>query len=113
MSGGYEISIGYFLNTAVLHIYIWCVKLTFIGLSGLISDHLGYFPLFPVSVQSESEVSQSCPTLCDPVGCSPPGSSVHGILQARILEWVAICRHPTNQASSQLRVSVHAVPSPG
>ena len=36
------------------------------------------------------EVSQSCPTLCDPVDCSPPGSSVHGILQARILEWVAI-----------------------
>ena len=33
---------------------------------------------------------QSCPTLCDPVDCSPPGSSVHGILQARILEWVAI-----------------------
>ena len=37
-----------------------------------------------------SEVTQSCPTLCDPVDCSPPGSSVHGILQARILEWVAI-----------------------
>ena len=35
-------------------------------------------------------VSQSCPTLCDPVDCSPPGSSVHGILQARILEWVAV-----------------------
>ena len=40
--------------------------------------------------ESESEVTQSCPTLCNPVGCSPPGSSVHGILQARILEWVAI-----------------------
>ena len=35
-------------------------------------------------------VSQSCPTLCDPMDCSPPGSSVPGILQARILEWVAI-----------------------
>ena len=32
---------------------------------------------------------QSCPTLCDPTNCSPPGSSVHRILQARILEWVA------------------------
>ena len=32
---------------------------------------------------------QSCPTLCDPMNCSPPGSSVHEILQARILEWVA------------------------
>ena len=37
-----------------------------------------------------SEVAQLCPTLCYPVDCSPPGSSVHGILQARILEWVAI-----------------------
>ena len=35
-------------------------------------------------------VTQSCPTLCDPMDCSPPGSSVHGILQARILGWVAI-----------------------
>ena len=38
----------------------------------------------------ESEVAQLCPTLCDPVDCSPLGSSVHGTLQARILEWVAI-----------------------
>ena len=40
--------------------------------------------------ESESEVAQSCPTLCNPVDCSLVGSSVHGILQARILEWVAI-----------------------
>ena len=39
---------------------------------------------------SESEVAQSCLTLCDPVDCSSPGSSVHGVLQARKLEWVAI-----------------------
>ena len=38
----------------------------------------------------ESEVAQLCPTLCDPVDCSLPGSSIHGILQARILEWVTI-----------------------
>ena len=38
------------------------------------------------------EVTQSCPTLCDPMDCSPPGSSVHGILQARILEWAAISK---------------------
>ena len=37
-----------------------------------------------------SEVTQSCPTLCDPMDCSPQSSSVHGILQARVLEWVAI-----------------------
>ena len=36
------------------------------------------------------KVTQSCPTLCNPVDCSLPGSSVHGILQARVLEWVAI-----------------------
>ena len=43
-----------------------------------------------IAYVSESEVSQSCLTLCDPVDCSPPGSSVRGILQVRILEWVAI-----------------------
>ena len=40
--------------------------------------------------ESENEVAQSCLTLCDPMDCSLPGSSVHGILQVRILEWVAI-----------------------
>ena len=42
-------------------------------------------------------VTQSCLTLCDPMDCSPPGSSAHGILQARILEWVAI---PLSRGSS-------------
>src|SRR5574340_780534 len=41
-------------------------------------------------VKSESEVTQSCPTPSDPMDCSPPGSSIHGIFQARVLEWVAI-----------------------
>ena len=45
-------------------------------------------------------VIQSCPTLCDPVDCSPPGSSVHGTLQARIQEWVAM---PSYRGSSQPR----------
>ena len=40
--------------------------------------------------ESESEVAQSCPTLSDPMDCSLPGSSIHGIFQARVLEWVAI-----------------------
>ena len=40
--------------------------------------------------ESESEVAQLCLTLFDPMDCSLPGSSVHGILQARVLEWVAI-----------------------
>ena len=47
--------------------------------------------------ESESVVSQSCPTLCEPMDCSPPGSSVHGILQARLLEWAAI---PFSQGTS-------------
>jgi len=46
------------------------------------------------------EVTQSCPTLCDPMDCSPPGSLVHGIFQAWILEWVAI---PFSRGSSQPR----------
>ena len=46
--------------------------------------HLNYLK------ESEGEVAQLCPTLCDPVDCSLPDSSVRGILQARILEWVAI-----------------------
>ena len=43
-----------------------------------------------MKVKSASEVAQSCPTLSDPMDCSPPGSSIHGIFQARVLEWVAV-----------------------
>ena len=43
-----------------------------------------------MKVKSESEVAQSCPTLSDPMDCSLPGSSVHGIFQAGVLEWHAI-----------------------
>ena len=42
-----------------------------------------------MKVRSESEVAQSCPTLSDPMDCSLPGSSVHGIFQAKVLEWGA------------------------
>ena len=45
---------------------------------------------FDASPHKLKSLAQSCTTLCDPVDCSPPGSSFHGILQARILEWVAI-----------------------
>ena len=45
----------------------------------------------PATVESESEVAQSCPTLCDPVDSSLLGSTVHGIFQARVLDWVGIC----------------------
>ena len=49
-----------------------------------------HFLLQCMKVKSESEVAQSCLTLHDPIDCSLPGSSVHGIFQARILEWGAI-----------------------
>jgi len=49
-----------------------------------------HFLLQCMKVKSESEVTQSYLTLSDPMDCSPPGSSVHGIFQARVLEWVAI-----------------------
>ena len=49
-----------------------------------------HFLLQCMKMKSESEVAQSCPTLSDPMNCSLPGSSVHGIFQARVLEWVAI-----------------------
>ena len=50
-----------------------------------------------MKVEVKVLVAQLCLTLCDPMDCSPPGSSVHGILQARILEWIAI---PFSRGSS-------------
>ncbi|XDA77321.1 hypothetical protein R6Z07F_007455 [Ovis aries] len=56
-----------------------------------------------------SEVAQSCLTLCDPMDCSPPGSSVHEIFQARILEWVAISfSRGSPQPRDRTRVSLIA-----
>ena len=49
-----------------------------------------HFLLQCMKVKRESEVAQSCPTLSDPMDCSLPGSSIHGIFQARVLEWGAI-----------------------
>ena len=63
----------------------------------------GFFTTEPgrkARIDSESEVTQSCLTLCDPVDCSLPGSSIHGILQARVLEWVTIS---LSRGSSQPR----------
>ena len=67
---------------------------------GWFASGVGFiFRIFPVgwpfislkwSEVKWSEVAQSCPTLCNPMDCSPPGFSVHGIFQARVLQWVAI-----------------------
>ena len=59
-----------------------------------------HFLLQCMKVKSESEVTQSCSTLSDPMDCSPPGSSIHGIFQAKVLKWGAIAfselRHESN-----------------
>ena len=79
--------------------WTWYLPMTFKFF--FISDHLGRGRLclkivFPSPLCHSLQylmkvlVAQSCPTLCNPTDCSPPGSSVHGLFQARILEWVAI-----------------------
>ena len=90
-----------------------------------VGKHTGvgcHFLLQCMKVKSESEVSQSCPTLSDPMDCSLPGSSVHGIFQARLLEWGAIVfwkvrfranQDSCNQASAESnpgRLSVRLIP---
>ena len=84
-------------NWGVLHCRPILYQLSYQGSPKLYEDH-------------ESEVTQSCPTLCDPVDCSPPGSPVRGILQARVREWVAIsfsrgsyCSQMASLASPSLR----------
>ena len=67
----------------------------------------------PALNENESEVAQSCPTLCNPVDCSPPGSSVRGILQARILEWVAISFSGIEPRSPALQADVLTSEPPG
>ena len=59
-----------------------------------------------MEVKSESEVVQSCPTLSDPMDCSLPVSSVHGIFQARVLEWVAIAFSEPCVASQTIKVII-------
>ena len=57
-----------------------------------------------MKVKSENEVAQLCQTLCDPMDCSLPGSSLHGIFQARVLEWVAIAFSCAAAAGKSLSV---------
>ena len=77
--------------------YPWCQAST---------AGLGIYPLWirghHSNMWSDNEVlvAQSCPTLCKPMDCSPPGSSVYGFLQARILKWIAI---PFSRGSSRSR----------
>ena len=63
-----------------------------------------HFLLQCMKVKSESEVAHSCPTLSDPMDCSPPGSSIHGIFQARVLEWVVMLLHFKVKESVRLSI---------
>ena len=68
-----------------------------------------HFLLQCMKVKRESEVAQSCPTLSDLMDCSAPGSSIHGIFQARVLEWGAIeTPNSTTFSSSLTSVLVHS-----
>ena len=73
-----------------------------------------HFLLQCMKVKSGSEVAQSCPTLSDPMDCSPPGSSAHGIFQARILEWDAIAfsgKNPKAPYTHKSLLLLHSLPS--
>ena len=59
-----------------------------------------------MKVKSESEVAQLCLTLGDPMDCSPPGSSVHGIFQARVLEWGAIAFSALTDREMQIKTTM-------
>ena len=65
-----------------------------------LSGNKGPINIRAPNISVKVKVTQSCPTLCDPMDCSLPGSSVHAILQARILEWIAV---PFSRGSSQSR----------
>ena len=81
---------------AVMYDYsLW--RLLWPGHQGLIPSWYSFNSQFQKTV---CWVAQSCPTLCGPMDCSLPGSSVHGILQPRIVEWVAM---PSSRGSSWLR----------
>ena len=71
-----------------------------------------HFLLQCIKVKSESEVAQPCPTLRDPMDCSLPGSSVHGIFQARVLEWGAIAFSRNYQELPFLKVPFKKESSP-
>ena len=69
-----------------------------------------HFLLQRMKVKSESEVAQSCLTLSDPMDCSLPGSSIHGIFQARVLEWGAIAFSAISLKSSQKSCELGTIP---
>ena len=69
---------------------MWNLLLKMVEMNSFTKEKQSYRKLVVTKVETESEVAQSCPTLRNPMDCSLPGSSVHGIFQARVLEWGAI-----------------------
>ena len=93
------------VNISSLRFYSYQLKIKLIYLVGLLwekKNEKSMQNIFPVprSIYVCVSVAQLCPTICDPMDCSPSGSSVHGIPQARILEWIAI---PFSRGISQPR----------
>ena len=78
------------LKISTMIVFLFLIVMSFFLFYVYIIDIYLGFPGGASGKQSESEVAQLCPTLCDLMDCSLPGSSLHGILQARVLEWVAI-----------------------
>ena len=94
----YTPSRGPALPALLLHNFPWDLPKEYI--------HSGFSPAQTLPCPHEwSEVAQSCPTLCDPIDCSLPGSSVHGIFQAIVLEWIAISFSRLRQKPKWKRVN--------
>ena len=74
-------------SVSLLSLFLWVRDLC--GFACLIAD-IGDLCLFKIHLAAAAKSLQSCPTLCDPIDGSPPGSPIPGILKARTLEWVAI-----------------------
>ena len=98
------------LNWGLLHSRRILYQLSYTGSPSSSVIHVGGGVTHPLKYKSESEVVQSCPTLCNPMDCSLPGSSVHRVFQARVLEWVAIAfsrRSSSQGLNSGLNIREH------
>ena len=86
------------LLSDVILIYVYMCVITHPVSRNFFTDFMNEFHVSRMVPVTEVFITQSCPTLCDPMDCSPPGSSVPGILQMRILQWVAT---PFSRGSSR------------
>ena len=105
-------------NIIYLSFSAWLISLVWWSLDPFIFFQKALFhSLFFYLSNALCFIAQSCPTLCEPIDCSPPGSSVHGILQARTMEWAAmsfsswvifhgICMYTTSSLSTPLLMDI-------